>query len=83
MVDHYIHATNRALVERPTGMAVGFHICRGNYKGRYLGEGGYDALAEGIFGGIDATHFPPEYDTPRAGGFRTAARGSEGQRRRT
>jgi 5-methyltetrahydropteroyltriglutamate--homocysteine methyltransferase len=56
-------------VERPAGMAVGFHICRGNYKGRYLGEGGYDALAERIFGGIDATHFPLEYDTPRAGGF--------------
>jgi 5-methyltetrahydropteroyltriglutamate--homocysteine methyltransferase len=50
-------------------MAVGLHICRGNYKGRYLGEGGYDALAERIFAGIDATHFLLEYDTPRAGGF--------------
>jgi 5-methyltetrahydropteroyltriglutamate--homocysteine methyltransferase len=69
LVDLYIDATNRALVGRQPDMAVGFHICRGNYKGRYLGEGGYDALAERIFAGIDATHFLLEYDTPRAGGF--------------
>ena len=69
LVDLYIDATNRALAGRPADMAVGFHICRGNYKGRYLGEGGYDALAERIFAGIDATHFLLEYDTPRAGGF--------------
>ena len=69
LVDLYINVTNQALAGRPTDMAVGFHICRGNYKGRYLGEGGYDALAERIFNGIDATHFLLEYDTPRAGGF--------------
>jgi 5-methyltetrahydropteroyltriglutamate--homocysteine methyltransferase len=69
LVDLYIDAANRALAARPSDMAVGFHICRGNYKGRYLGEGGYDALAERIFAGINATHFLLEYDTPRAGGF--------------
>jgi len=69
LVDLYIDATNRAVAGRPANMAIGFHICRGNYKGRYLGEGGYDALAERIFAGIDATHFLLEYDTPRAGGF--------------
>jgi 5-methyltetrahydropteroyltriglutamate--homocysteine methyltransferase len=69
LVELYIAATNRALAGRPSDMAVGFHICRGNYKGRYLGEGGYDALAERIFAGVDATHFLLEYDTPRAGGF--------------
>jgi 5-methyltetrahydropteroyltriglutamate--homocysteine methyltransferase len=69
LVDLYIDATNQALAGRPSDLAVGFHICRGNYKGRYLGEGGYDALAERVFAGIDATHFLLEYDTPRAGGF--------------
>jgi 5-methyltetrahydropteroyltriglutamate--homocysteine methyltransferase len=46
LVDLYIDATNRALADRPADMAVGFHICRGNYKGRYLGEGDYDTFAE-------------------------------------
>src|SRR5712691_3175971 len=31
LVDLYIGATNRALASRPSDMAVGFHICRGNY----------------------------------------------------
>ena len=69
LVELYIGVTNQALAGRPADIAIGFHICRGNYKGRYLGEGGYDALAERIFEGIDATHFLLEYDTPRAGGF--------------
>jgi 5-methyltetrahydropteroyltriglutamate--homocysteine methyltransferase len=69
LVDLYIDVTNQALAGRRSDMAIGFHICRGNYKGRYLGEGGYDALAERIFCGIDATHFLLEYDTPRAGSF--------------
>jgi methionine synthase II (cobalamin-independent) len=69
LVDLYIDAANQALAGRPSDMAVGLHICRGNYKGRYLGEGGYEALAERIFAGINATHFLLEYDTPRAGGF--------------
>src|SRR5262249_31383300 len=68
LVDVYIDATNRALADRPSDMAVGFHICRGDYKGRYLREAGYDSLAERIFAGIDATHLLLGYDTPRAGG---------------
>ena len=51
-------------------IALRGHICRGNYKGRYLAQGGYHALAERIFGGIDATHFLLEYDTPRAAASR-------------
>lgn len=69
LIDLYIDALNRAVAGRPQGMIVGVHICRGNYKGRYLGEGGYDAVAERVFAGMDANHFLLEYDTPRAGSF--------------
>ena len=50
-------------------MAVGVHVCRGNFKGRYLSEGGYEAVAERFFADVDATHFLLEYDTKRAGDF--------------
>ena len=30
-------------------MTVGVHVCRGNYKGMYLSEGGYDSVAERFF----------------------------------
>jgi len=49
---------------------VGIHMCRGNFRGRYLSEGGYESVAERFFAGANATHFLLEYDTPRAGDFK-------------
>ena len=69
LVDLYIDAINEAVKNRPEGMAVGVHVCRGNYKGMYLSEGGYDSVAEKFFGRTDVDHFLLEFDTPRAGGF--------------
>jgi 5-methyltetrahydropteroyltriglutamate--homocysteine methyltransferase len=53
----------------PAGITVGVHVCRGNYKGMYLSEGGYDSVAERFFGRTRVGHFLLEFDTPRAGGF--------------
>src|ERR1700730_692866 len=69
LVDTYIDAINAALAKRPTTIAVGVHVCRGNFKGHYLSGGGYDRIAERFFSRTDATHFLLEYDTPRAGDF--------------
>ena len=69
LVDLYIGAINEAVANRPAGVTVGVHVCRGNYKGMYLSEGGYDSVAERFFGRTDVNHFLLEFDTPRAGGF--------------
>jgi len=69
LVDLYIGAINHAVKGRPAGMTVGVHVCRGNYKGMYLSEGGYDSVAERFFGRTHVDHFLLEFDTPRAGGF--------------
>ncbi|HEX6295454.1 MAG TPA: 5-methyltetrahydropteroyltriglutamate--homocysteine S-methyltransferase [Burkholderiales bacterium] len=69
LVDLYIGAINEAVKNRPAGVTVGVHVCRGNYKGMYLSEGGYDSVAERFFGGTKVNHFLLEFDTPRAGGF--------------
>jgi 5-methyltetrahydropteroyltriglutamate--homocysteine methyltransferase len=69
LVDLYIEAINQAVKGRPQGMTVGVHVCRGNYKGMYLSEGGYDSVAEKFFGRTEVDHFLLEFDTPRAGGF--------------
>lgn len=69
LVDLYIDALNEAVRDRPADMYIGVHMCRGNYKGKYLSEGGYDDVAEKLFGGADVNHFLLEYDTPRAGDF--------------
>jgi 5-methyltetrahydropteroyltriglutamate--homocysteine methyltransferase len=69
LVDTYVNAINAAVVGRPADMAIGIHVCRGNFRGHYLSEGGYEAVAERFFAGAKATHFLLEYDSPRAGDF--------------
>lgn len=69
LVDLYIEAINQAVRQPPKGMTIGVHVCRGNYKGMYLSEGGYDSVAEKFFGRTNADHFLLEFDSPRAGGF--------------
>jgi 5-methyltetrahydropteroyltriglutamate--homocysteine methyltransferase len=68
-VELYIDAINEAVKDRPPQVAVGVHVCRGNYKGMYLSEGGYDSVAEKFFSRTDVNHFLLEFDSPRAGGF--------------
>ena len=69
LVDLYIDAINQAVAGRQHEMKVGVHVCRGNYKGMYLSEGGYDSVAEKFFARTNVDHFLLEFDTPRAGGF--------------
>jgi 5-methyltetrahydropteroyltriglutamate--homocysteine methyltransferase len=69
LVDLYIDAINQAVKNRPPQITVGVHVCRGNYKGMYLSDGGYDSVAEKFFGRSNVNHFLLEFDTPRAGGF--------------
>ena len=69
LVDLYVDAINEAVQGCPADMIVGVHMCRGNYKGRYLSEGGYDSIAEKLFQRAAVNHFLLEFDTPRAGDF--------------
>ncbi|HTN27880.1 MAG TPA: 5-methyltetrahydropteroyltriglutamate--homocysteine S-methyltransferase [Burkholderiales bacterium] len=69
LVDLYVDAINEAVKGLPAGIVVGIHMCRGNYKGMYLSEGGYDSVAEKLFGRANVNHFLLEFDTPRAGSF--------------
>jgi 5-methyltetrahydropteroyltriglutamate--homocysteine methyltransferase len=69
LVDLYIDAINQAVADCPPDIAVGVHVCRGNFKGHYLSQGGYESVAERFFAVVNATHFLLEYDTERAGDF--------------
>jgi len=69
LVDLYVDAINEAVKGKPADMVVGVHMCRGNYKGMYLSEGGYTSIAERLFNRANVNHFLLEFDTPRAGDF--------------
>jgi 5-methyltetrahydropteroyltriglutamate--homocysteine methyltransferase len=64
----YSKIISSILAEKPEGMGVTMHTCRGNHASMWMAEGGYDAVAEAIFQtAVDG--FFLEYDTGRAGGF--------------
>ena len=65
----YVELINAAVAERPEGMTVGLHMCRGNFKGAWMAEGGYEPIAERVFQSLDVDILQLEYDTPRAGDF--------------
>jgi 5-methyltetrahydropteroyltriglutamate--homocysteine methyltransferase len=66
----YVRLVNDVLASCPPGMAKATHMCRGNLKGAWMAEGGYEPIAEQVFGGIEVDAFFLEFDTPRAGDFR-------------
>lgn len=67
-VDFYVDAINAIVRDRPAGMTVTMHMCRGN-TGQGMASGGYEPIAERAFGRLDLDGYLLEYDTPRAGDF--------------
>jgi 5-methyltetrahydropteroyltriglutamate--homocysteine methyltransferase len=65
----YIKQINDALANRPAGLAVTTHLCRGNYRSAWAAEGGYDYVAEALFGELNVDGFFLEFDDARSGGF--------------
>jgi methionine synthase II (cobalamin-independent) len=66
--DQYIELHNDSVRDRPKGMTLCVHLCRGN-TGHGQASGGYEPVAERLFQRLDADAFFLEYDTERAGGF--------------
>lgn len=69
LVDLYVDTINEAIRGRPPGMSVVVHMCRGNEGVAGLGSGGYDAVADRVFGRLEVDGYLLEYDTPRTGDF--------------
>ena len=64
----YAKTIRNALRDRPPGMTLAMHTCRGNFKSAWVAEGGYEPVAEQMFAsGVDG--FFMEFDSARAGGF--------------
>jgi 5-methyltetrahydropteroyltriglutamate--homocysteine methyltransferase len=64
-----IRLVNQALANRPSGMTVCTHMCRGNFRSSWVASGGYDHVAEALFGELKVDGFFLEYDDDRSGGF--------------
>lgn len=69
-LDEAVRADNACfLAARNSGVTLGIHLCRGNNRSHWYAEGGYDAIAEKLFGTLAADRFLLEYDDERSGTF--------------
>jgi len=69
LLDTYIGLLRRVAADRPGGMTLGLHLCRGNFRGRWMAAGGYEPVAEKLFNQAPVDVFFLEYDSERAGDF--------------
>lgn len=66
----YADVINRALQGKPADLVVGLHVCRGNFRSTWISSGGYEPVAELLFGSVQVDAFFLEYDNDRSGDFR-------------
>lgn len=69
LIKMYLETLNKALADRPADLKVTMHICRGNFRSTWISSGGYEPVAEQLFGHLNIDGFFLEYDNDRAGGF--------------
>ena len=69
-LDEAVRADNACLMAaQHAGVTLGIHLCRGNNRSHWYAEGGYDAIAEKLFGTLEVDRFLLEYDDERSGTF--------------
>jgi 5-methyltetrahydropteroyltriglutamate--homocysteine methyltransferase len=65
----YVRLINDCIAERRSDTAIGIHVCRGNARSAWIAEGGYEPIAEALFGSLTNDHFLLEFDDDRSGDF--------------
>jgi 5-methyltetrahydropteroyltriglutamate--homocysteine methyltransferase len=66
----YARLINAAIAQRPPGMTICTHLCRGNFKSAWVAEGGYEPVAEVLFNELAVDGYFLEYDDARSGDFK-------------
>lgn len=67
----YVYMLNKIVDAKPADdIAVTMHICRGNFRSTWFSAGGYEPVAETLFGTCRVDGFFLEYDSDRAGDFK-------------
>ena len=67
LVETYVEVINAVLASAPKDMRIGLHVCRGNRRGFWQAEAGYEFMADQLFRRLNAGFYFLEFDSPRAG----------------
>jgi 5-methyltetrahydropteroyltriglutamate--homocysteine methyltransferase len=66
----YASFINRVVAQKPPGMTLAVHLCRGNFKSTWAAQGGYEPVAEALLSAMNVDAYFLEYDDARSGDFR-------------
>jgi 5-methyltetrahydropteroyltriglutamate--homocysteine methyltransferase len=61
---------NRVVAQKPEGMTLAVHLCRGNFKSTWAAQGGYEPVAEALLSEMGVDGYFLEYDDARSGDFK-------------
>lgn len=78
--DIYLKLNNGAIKDLPDDLTINTHICRGNFHSTFLFSGGYDNVADNLFGKENVDTYFLEYDSDRSGSFEPLAKVSGDKR---
>jgi Methionine synthase II (cobalamin-independent) len=78
--DIYLKLNNGAVKDLPEDLTINTHVCRGNFHSDFLFSGGYDNVADNLFGKENVDTYFLEYDSDRAGSFAPLAKVSGDKR---
>ncbi|MBC2778927.1 5-methyltetrahydropteroyltriglutamate--homocysteine S-methyltransferase [Parasphingopyxis marina] len=69
LMEGWTELINSVLAAKPADMTITTHMCRGNFRSKWLAQGGYETIADLLFERLGYDGFFLEYDSDRAGGF--------------
>jgi len=66
----YAKFINKVVAQKPAGMTLAMHLCRGNFKSTHAAAGNYEPVAEALLSEMELDAYFLEYDDERSGDFR-------------
>ena len=66
----YAWFINKVVAQKPAGMTLAMHLCRGNFKSTHAAAGNYEPVAEALLAEMNLDAYFMEYDDERSGDFR-------------
>ena len=66
----YAWFINKVVAQKPAGMTLAMHLCRGNFKSTHAAAGNYEPVAEALLAEMKLDAYFLEYDDERSGDFR-------------
>ena len=66
----YAAFINKVVAQKPEGMTLAVHLCRGNFKSTWAASGSYEPVAEALLSEMNVDAYFLEYDDARSGDFK-------------